>query len=386
MKKLAIITSHPIQYNAPLFKKLSEQPDLCIKVYYTLGEAAHSFIDKGFGKMIAWDIPLLQGYDYEFVKNISQNPGTSSIKGIVNPDLIERIERFGPSHVLVYGWSFISHLKVMRYFHKKAIILFRGDSTLLDERMGIKTFLRRSFLHCVYRYVDIAFYVGYNNKVYFLKHGLSEHQLKFAPHAVDNVRFGDDLIYKEQSNYLRQELNIDQDDIVFLFTGKFEKKKAPLLLVKAFKELNLSKAILLLVGNGVLEAQLHDEAKGYPNIKFLPFQNQSVMPAVYRTGDVLVLPSQGPGETWGLCLNEAMACGLPIIASDKVGGAIDLINEGENGKIFEAGNLNDLKNIFLSFASKDKRALKQMGEASKKLISRWNYDEVIHSLRTVILD
>ena len=132
-----------------------------------------------------------------------------------------------------------------------------------------------------------------------------------------------------------------------------------MLLLDAFIKLNNPKTHLLFVGNGVLENELkarinamqsHSYTSLHKNIHLIDFQNQSVMPVIYRLGNVYILPSQGPGETWGLAVNEAIACGLPVIASDKVGCTIDLIKNGVNGFIFRDNNegelINTLKNSF----------------------------------------
>src|SRR4051812_4674321 len=102
MKKLAIISTHPIQYYAPVFKMLSEEKGLFVKVFYTWGEESVSKFDPGFGKEIQWDIPILEGYDFEFLENKAKNPGSHHFNGIVNPAAIKRIEDFKPDVILVY--------------------------------------------------------------------------------------------------------------------------------------------------------------------------------------------------------------------------------------------------------------------------------------------
>ncbi|PRY15746.1 glycosyltransferase involved in cell wall biosynthesis [Pontibacter ummariensis] len=384
MKRLAIITTHPIQYNAPVFRMLASDPALLIRVFYTLGKTSVDIIDKGFGKKIDWGIPLLEGYDFRFVPNTSKDPGTSYFKGVVNPTLIRELEAFQPTNLLVFGWNFKSHLKVLRHFKNKVPIYFRGDSTLLDEEKGGRLFMRRLALTWTYHYIDKAFFVGTNNKQYFLKHGVKEKNLVFAPHAVDNERFGNDLLYQEEGEKIRNQLGIPKEHTVFMFTGKFEKKKNPLLLIQAFQKLNKKESSLLLVGNGALEGELKKKAEGEPNIYFLPFQNQNKMPAIYRAGDVLVLPSSGPGETWGLCMNEAMASGLPVIASTKVGGAVDLVQESKNGFIFESCNINCLEESLQQCLNKTKEELAAMGKVSKTIIANWSFQHICEAILTEV--
>ena len=139
---------------------------------------------------------------------------------------------------------------------------------------------------------------------------------------------------------------------------------------------------LILVGNGELETKIKHAINGNSNIHVLPFQNQSVMPAVYRLGDVFCLPSQGPGETWGLAVNEAMACGIPCIVSNKVGCSVDLINR-ETGWVFESNNVDVLYNIFRNIV--DKHETKQMGKNASEFIAKWNFENISKKIEEVCL-
>jgi glycosyltransferase involved in cell wall biosynthesis len=373
MKRLAIVSTHPIQYNAPLFQLLATDGAVNIKVFYTWGESVLSNkFDPGFGKNIEWDIPLLQGYDYSFVKNISTVPGSHSYKGVDNPSLISDIENWGASAVLVYGWNFKSHLHCLRYFHKKIRVLFRGDSTLIDKQPILKSIVRKLILSCVYRNIDIALYTGSKNKEYFKAVGLKEKQLVFAPHAVQNERFAE--INNTHINFIRQtkkDFLIQDDETVIVFSGKLQPKKNPQLLLTVFKQLNIKQSHLVFVGDGELTAELKAEAEGCTKIHFLPFQNQSLMPAVYRLGDIFCLPSKGPGETWGLAINEAMASGRAIIASDKTGCAADLVKDNINVFVFKSGDEEAL-GLVLTKMLNDKKKVMLMGAASAKIIKEWN--------------
>jgi glycosyltransferase involved in cell wall biosynthesis len=379
-RRLAIITTHPVQYNAPWFKLLSQKEGISVKVFYTWEQSSGGKnFDIGFGREVEWDIPLLEGYTYSFVENISPDPGTHHFKGVINPGLIGEITEWGADALLVFGWSFKSHLGCLKHFHGKIPVFFRGDSTLLDEQKGVKRLLRRVFLKWVYRHIDIALYAGSNNKAYFSIHGLKENQLVFAPHAIDNSRFADpDGAYSLQAKEWRHRLGFNQDDIVVLFAGKLEPKKDPGILLKLARVIGKSRLKFLLVGNGRLEQELKQEAVTLQHVRFLDFQNQQMMPVVYRIGDIFVLPSVGPGETWGLALNEAMASGLPVIASNKVGGAIDLIRPGENGQIFEAGNINDLQKALNNLLNP--QALYDKGARSADIISHWSFDAIVDAI------
>lgn len=369
MKKLAIVTSHPIQYNAPLFRLLTERNRVHLNVFYTWGQTEQGYVyDPDFKKTFQWDIPLTEGYAHVFIENIAANPSAGYFRGIQNRDLPARIAAYEPDALLIFGWSFQSHLQVIRHFAGKTKILFRGDSTLLDEPIGFsfKKLLRRIFLRWVYRHVDFALYTGEANKAYFVLHGLKEEQLLFAPHAVANERFTDtDGSLAQAALRLREQLGIPAAAFVYVFAGKLEPKKDPLLLIEVFQQLEGEDLRLVLTGTGVLEEEAKQRAKGDPRILFLGFQNQQQMPVVYRLGDVFVLPSRGPGETWGLSVNEAMASGRPVIVSNRCGCAQDLVRE--NGVIFEAGSAEALKNALLFFA-RNKSAAREMGQKSLALI------------------
>lgn len=338
--------------------------------------------DPGFGKEVAWDIPLLGGYEYEWVKNTATDPGSHHRNGIINPDLIGRVNNYKPSAILVFGWNYVSHLKAIRYYKNKLPVYFRGDSTLLDEAVGIKSWLKTIYLKWVYRHIDHAFYVGTNNRAYFKKYGLTDEQLSFAPHAIDNERFA--IPRPQEAASLRHELGVNEQDTLILFAGKLEEKKSPLLLLRAFLAAGIADAHLLFTGSGQLEAYLQTEASGHHNIHFRDFQNQSEMPAMYQACDVFCLPSKGPGETWGLAVNEAMACGKAVLVSDKCGCAIDLVT-GDNGLIFGSENMIELitalKNVALS-----KDSLKKMGQQSALLIKAWSFAHIANAIEDKLLN
>ena len=383
-KRLAIVTTHPIQYNAPLFTHLTRRNNIEIKVFYTWGQSSmENKFDPGFGKVIDWDIPLLNGYPYEFIRNTSPSPGSHHYKGIINPDIIERIDAFRPDAILVFGWNFNSHMKVLRHYKKKIPLLFRGDSTLLDDRsFSIRRILRQTALTWVYRNIDMALYVGKNNRDYFQKMHVPEKNLVFLPHAIDLGFFEDkDEQFARQAIQSRRELGIKDNELVFLFAGKLQSKKNPGLLVEAFRQLNHKDVHLVIVGNGELEATLKEQSAG-ANIHFIGFQNQSRMPVIYRMADVVVLPSK-ENETWGLAVNEAMACGRPVLVSDQSGCARDLVIPGKNGFIFRSGDAGDLLKKMTELVARHKE-LPEMGRSSYTIIQDWSYDKVCRGIESLM--
>jgi glycosyltransferase involved in cell wall biosynthesis len=386
MTKLAVISSHPIQYNAPFFKMLHERNNIEIKVFYTWSQSeGGSKYDPGFGKSITWDIPLLAGYNYTFVKNISKNPGSHHYKGIDNPTLKNEIVEWGAKAVMIYGWNFKSHFKIIRLLKNKIPILFRGDSTLLDETSGVKKYIRRLVLKFVYSYVDYALYPGNANKEYFLKHGLKERQLFFMPHAVDNSRFKGTTNRIEEVAAYKESLQISKEAFVFLFVGKLESKKQPDFLINAFLSVKDKNSFLLIAGSGHLEQSLKSRFANNSNIIFLGFQNQEKMPLIYAMCDVFVLPSKGPGETWGLAINEAMASGKAVIASDACGASYNLIQLNVNGFIFANKDTKMLQSQLTYFIN-NKETAGLMGEKSLAIIADYCYTNQCITVESILLN
>ena len=373
MKKVAIISSHPIQYNAPLFALLAKESKIDLKVFYTWGiDSINEKYDPDFQQNIKWDIPLLKGYQYQFLDNTSKDKGSHHFKGIINPNLNQEIEKWGADIVWVWGWAFDSHLKALRYFKGKKEVWFRGDSTLIDEPKGFsfKKILRRVILTWVYRHIDKAFYVGTHNKAYFIKYGLKETQLVYAPHAIDNDRFADPTgDFANKARKWRKELGILENQKVILFAGKLEPKKNPFFLINLAKELPSKEIKFVFVGSGPLEDNLKKQAT--ENCIFLGFQNQKMMPIVYRLADIFILPSVGPGETWGLAINEALACGVPVIASDKCGAAIDLLPKAQ---IFNLEK--DFSQEYISY-------IKCFNFETQILRLDFTYQKILESLKSV---
>lgn len=377
MKKLAIITTHPIQYNAPLFRLLSERKRIAIKVFYTWGQSKDVVYDARFGIERSWDIPLLEGYESEFLQNTSRKPDSNRFWGIVNPGLYQRLKQEQFDAVLVYRWSVWSHFLLMQQLGKRPALFFRGDSHLLNQTKGFKSRLKDLALRFVYRHVDAAFVVGTHNKDYMRHYGLNEEQLITAYHAVDNDRFRFDATAMEaKALEERGKLAIPAHAVVFLYAGKFYALKQLDLLIRSFKQLKGTHYRLLLTGNGEQEALLRQLAKDDDRILFQPFCNQSAMPWVYRMGDVFVLSSNS--ETWGLGVNEAMACGRAAIVSDRCGCAPDLIQDGANGFVFRSGDEGSLLETLMQFG--DKTVAAAMGKRAGEMIDQFSLEAVAEAI------
>lgn len=334
--RLAFIVSHPIQYFAPLYQRLARRNDLDLKVFFTWHGGTEAVVDRGFGRAIAWDIPLTEGYDHEVVPNIAADPGTHHFWGLRNPTLVDRVSAWKPDAVHITGWAWASNLAALRAFHRLELpILFRGDSHLLDGASpGPRWWAKKAFLSAIYRWPSAFLVTGSANRAYYKAFGVPDAKLFDCPHTIEAARFAEpDNDYERAAADWRRELGIAPDATVVLFAGKFEPKKRPLEFMRAFMSLRMSNVFAVMLGNGALQTQVDALARQAPErFRILPFQNQSRMPVAYRLGDLFVLPS-GYHETWGLAVNEALAGGRPVLVSDRVGCAADVV-DAACGRIF----------------------------------------------------
>jgi glycosyltransferase involved in cell wall biosynthesis len=386
MKKLAIITSHPIQYYAPWFAYLAQNAPFTVRVFYLWDFGVTQQQDAGFQQAVQWDIPLLDGYDSEFVPNVSRSPGTSHFWGLQNPSLSHRVSQYQPDAVLLMNYSYASIYQFLLNWRRfplgsrKTPLLFRGDSHRLVMQQGLKETLRRQWISLIYQQFSACLYVGKANYRYFQYHGVPEERLFFAPHAIDNDRFfAQAAVATQEAIQWKQELGIPPEHRVILFAGKLIPKKRPLDLLQAFLAANLPQTSLLFVGSGEQESMLRSQAATHPHVYFAPFQNQSQMPRTYAIADVMVLPSHGSGETWGLAVNEAMCLSKPVIVSTHVGCASDLVQSQRNGLIFPAGDVAALRDC-LQQALSDREQLRQWGQESANIIRHYGYQQTTEGL------
>ncbi len=372
-KRLAIIVSHPIQYYAPLYQRLARRPDLEIKVFFTWHAGQAAVEDHGFKMPVAWDIPLTEGYEFELVPNVSSKPGTDHFWGLRNPSLFHLVTAWRPDLVHITGWAWLSHLLALRACHQRGIrTIFRGDSHLLDsDQRGFRWQAKRALLRRVYSWPSGFLVVGKANRAYYEALGVGSDRLFSCPHSIDVGRFAEPAeVYDQEVANWRQQLGIAPDQRVFLFAGKLERKKQPIALVNAVLALADPSIVLILVGSGELEPEIRALATANPeHIRVLPFQNQSRMPVVYRLGDVFVLPSKS-GETWGLAVNEALACGRPVLVSDRVGCAADVV-DSSCGRVFAWNDSLALQQA-INEMSKDRGKLVEMRQAAAK--RSWLFD------------
>jgi glycosyltransferase involved in cell wall biosynthesis len=338
LPRLAVVLSHPIQYYSPWFQWLRERTDLNFRVFYLWDFGVAIRRDPQFRTEFKWDVDLLGGYDSEFVPNRSARPGPDHFRGFDNPRLTARLAEWRPEAVLMFGYKWLSHLRAIGWARRRRVpLIFRGDSHLLGRPSPRP--VARFLLRQLYGRFAAFLPVGQANRDYFAAFGVPSPRMFFAPHAVDRRRFDPaDPAAGAAASALRSEFGIAPGSRVVLFAGKFTPAKQPRELLEAFLSLDRRDAVLVLAGDGEEKPALQAAAANSPRVRFLPFANQSEMPARYRIADLFALPSRGFYETWGLAVNEAMHLGVPALVSDRVGCQRDLVTEGETGWVFPAEN------------------------------------------------
>jgi glycosyltransferase involved in cell wall biosynthesis len=352
--KLAIIASHPIQYQAPWFDHIATNTHLEFKVYYLSGSSKLSYFDSDFNQEILWDIPLLNGYNYEF----------TNIK-----NLKECLSEYNPNFILNLGYKFENKFlhNYMNTF-SNAKLLLRGDSHLLAPENCIKSIVKKVVLTSIFKKYACFLYTGEANYQYFKNFGVRDEQLFFAPHALPKELYSS--LDRNIARDIRIELGIPKDDLVFLYSGKLIEKKSPELLLKAFAEITNDRTHLIVIGSGPLEQELKSKFNSYKNIYWAGFQNQMSLYSYYQAIDLLILPSKGLYETWGLVVQEAALNGKPSLVSSVVGAGLDLV---DSDFIFQSESLTDLASK-LKYIISNSNMLKAAGETARQKALKYSYE------------
>ena len=354
--RLAFLTTHPIQYYAPVFRALTEKPNVELEVLYCHDATPTEQAAAGFGVEFSWDVELLNGYSHRFLKNVANKPAVGNFNGLDTPEVRSLISRGRYDAVIVNGWHFRSAWQAMfACWRSRTPVLMRSDSHLRSGRSTVKKALKWPLYQSFIPRLDGCLATGKWSKDYFLYYGAKPERVFVVPHSVDVDYFSCRAVeLNSKRDELRARWNIAPHDFTFLFAGKFIEKKRPLDFVHALCGAAAKRAPVrgIMVGDGPLRADCEAAARSMNGpISFAGFLNQSEMAQAYVAADALILPSDG-GETWGLVVNEAMSCGLPCIVSDHVGCGPDLIQPGLTGDTFPLDNVNRLTDMIVDYASR----------------------------------
>lgn len=336
--RLGILTSHPIQYQVPWFRALARELD--VHVYFAHRQSAAEQAAAGYGVAFEWDIDLLEGYEHTFLRNVSAEPNVYSLAGCDTPEIADIVRASHFDAFLLTGWYLKSYLQALRACKRADIpLLVRADSHLGTPRSRLKRIIKPLGYRLLLGAFDACLYVGARSREYFAHYGVPPERLFHAPHFVDNAWFAaraaDARLRREE---VRRENGLSRTAAVGLFVGRLIESKRPFDFLRAVAKVSPERPVhLAFVGAGPLESQIVSSARELGvDARVLGFRNQSELPAIYAACDFLLLGSE---ETWGLVVNEAMACGLPAIVSATAGCAPDLIDEGETGYTYPIGDV-----------------------------------------------
>ena len=369
---IAIVATHPVQYQVPWLQMLARQPGVNLKVYYAiLPEEAQQ--GTGFGIPFKWDIPMLEGYEWHALPNTSKRPTLRGFFSNSTPAVRAILAGSRPDAVIITGWHALSLVQALwACITLRLPRIVRGESNALRRRPAWAKLLHRVFLSCF----DGFLAIGKANREFYLRNGIDARKIFDCRYFIDNERFRKACDSSRKGRTaLRLKWNIPDRKFCFVFVGKFEPKKRLLDLLDALESASRARndLHLLAVGAGELDAaaKTRVDAAGLP-VSFSGFLNQTELPQAYAASDCLVLPSDD-GETWGLVVNEAMACRLPAIVSDRVGCGPDLVESGVTGFVFPFGNIPALSACLVAMAA-DRAKAASMGHEAEVRIGSYSVE------------
>jgi glycosyltransferase involved in cell wall biosynthesis len=404
---LAILTTHPIQYQVPLWQELAKEGSVPFEVWYLTDHGTKVSYDVQFGKSFAWDIDTLSGYPYRFLP-VNASPQVSVFHRLyLKESLGKFLEERQIKALWIQGWQVLAYWQAAWQAYQAGVTVWmRGETNDLRPIATWKKPLKKLLLGKLFTRISYFLYIGQANARFYQQYGVQPTQLYPAGYCVDNSRFATQAAaLQAQRQALRRQWQIPEGAICLLFAGKFIAKKRPLDILLALQEDSFRNAPVhvLFVGSGELGEQLrqgsrvvYDEESSTqvaitkaadndsafrPSVSFAGFLNQTEISQAYVAADCLILPSDF-GETWGLVVNEGMASGLPAVVSHQVGCAADLVRPGETGFVYECGNIEQLRAVFKQMLAQPEQ-LERMGSNARQWIQNWSYQQVISSIKQV---
>ena len=332
--RLVVLASHPIQYQAPLFRALAADPRVNLHVLFLSRHGVEERQDPAFGLRFEWDVDLLSGYPSTFLANIREHAEPGRLWSYVNRGIVPALRGLDPDVVLFLGVRSPTGLAALQWAVRHGVRrVYRAESSVLDRRSSFTLRVARTVLRAMNRFASI----GTANDLYYHMLGIEERSRYLAPYTVDNEFFQARALEKDDA---RDQIGLTSAGVVILYAGKLTARKDPCTLVAAAGLLREGLHILI-AGDGELRGSLERQAKELGvDVTLLGFMNQTEIPLAYSAADAIVIPSLV--EPWGLVVNEAMCFRLPVIVSSRVGARLDLVSAGVNGAVFPAGDARAL--------------------------------------------
>jgi len=365
MTALLFVVGHPTQFEAPFFAHVSNVAgEDALVVLFSEPDQVESISDHELARTIDWGFDLRGGYRSMVAPN---GAGVAWAIGY--------LKATRPKYVIVNGYQIGLHRSVTAACHILGIpIGLRIDGALFATRSRWKQALKRvlyPFLNIVYRPI---FSVGSVTDEYLLKLGVRRSGLARFTYAIDTNRFRmPDSQRRTGRESVRRRFGIPPDSTVVLSIAKFSAREAPWDLVAALPKLPSSEWTILLVGDGPDRTRIEGAVNAAGNAiraivpGYVPYPE---LPDLYAAADIFV--HAATEEIWGVSVSEAMAAGLPVIASDRVGAARDLVISRVNGATYPLGNSDRLADLLNEVRSMLTRGM-TFSEVNDRILQNWNY-------------
>ena len=380
--KVLLVSAHPVQYSAPRYRLMARDPRFDVQVAYCSLQGAEAGVDPEFGVSVQWDVPLLDGYPWVHIPNKSRHPALDRFWGLVNPGLWKLVRQGQFDAVVLYtGYAYASFWITLAAAKLSRVpVLFGTDATSISPRArsNWKASLKKRILPPIFRMATVAIAPSSATAEYLQSLGVSKQRVVVTPFVVDNEYWTRRAAAVDREA-VRASWGAKHGEPVVVFCAKLQRWKRPLDVLRAFARVDIKDTRLVLAGDGPMRSDLESEALalGCANrVKFLGFTNQSALPAVYRSADVMVLPSDYDPCPVVVC--EAMLCGCPVILSDKIRGRAELVRHRETGYYYPGGDVGALAALLRDVLG-DLDRLRRMGEAGRRRMETWTGNDNIEA-------
>ena len=386
--RLLIVSAQPIQ-NPTSLRLMAEHPKLDVLVAYCTVpddlQIQTSAVRENpeYLTKAMFDIPLLDGYPWRYIPNRSPAPSLNKVHGLINPGLVELVRDCDVC--LVYGYAYISFwLAIATAKLAKKPLLLSTDATYLDPADGSgsnwKIPIKKKALPYLYNQIaDAVLVLSSASKTFTHSLGIPESRIFLTPYVVDNEYIAQNAIARSVSD-VREELNLPQDATVVVFCAKFIPRKRPQDVIAAFAKANVPNSYLVMIGDGPLRESLTAQVTELgieDRTRFTGLVPYSKLPSLYAASNLLAFSSEY--EPYGLPINEAMICGIPVVASDRIGATDDLVEPGKTGFTYPCGDVSALAAILQEILPQPE-LLKTMGQAAQTRMETWSAREHVEGV------
>ncbi len=364
-----VLQLEPTPYIVPRAIYLYRDPGLHADLYFTYLNSSQPWgADADIG-----DIPVLL------------DPADSVLGRLLNVSrLMHRILRGDYTIAHLAGWGhWVVRLAIICCRISGVPFSVESDSPLLADLSGIREALKRWVYPIWMRWISFAIPGGTRQAAFFRYYGVPEGKIVISHMTIDTEKIRQTPSLSKSE--FRSAHGIPHDQVLFTFVGRLLPQKGIDTLLEAFENIQAEcpSTALVVVGDGPERDSVERAAAKYPGrIWVAGRQPSSGVVSWLRAGDVFVLPSRD--EHWGLVVNEAMTCGLPVVVSDACGCADDLVVTGQNGVVFPVENAAKLAEVIVQLTVNQSQR-ESMGRESESMIRPWTIDRQAETIRMALV-